>query len=120
MAELQDISGIGPATAALLGDHGLTSVKKLAKADLAAITAVPGFGPTRARAVQAAARAALPAKTPRAAGRPEPPSGSMAPESVARPEGAERSTSKGGKKKSSKDAKNKKKASKKKKKAKKG
>lgn len=66
MAELHDIRGIGPATATLLADHGLTSVKKLAKADLDAITAVAGFGPVRAAAVRADALAALPTKAPKA------------------------------------------------------
>lgn len=105
MAELQEIRGIGPATAALLGDHGLTSVKKLAKADLDTITGVPGFGPTRARAVQAEARAALPAK---------------GPERAKQSKGPKEPTAKSGKKKSSKASKNKKAPSKKKKKAKKG
>ena len=61
MAELHEIKGVGPATAARLAEHGLTSTKKLAKADLDAIVAVPGFGPVRAAAVRSAARAALPA-----------------------------------------------------------
>lgn len=64
MAELRDIRGIGPATAMALADHGLTSVKKLAKAGLDAIVAVPGFGPVRAAAVRAEARAVVPAKGP--------------------------------------------------------
>ena len=62
MAELRDIRGIGPATAVALADHGLTSVKKLAKAGIDAIIAVPGFGPIRAAAVRAEARAVIPAK----------------------------------------------------------
>ena len=61
MAELHEIKGVGPATATRLAEHGLTSTKKLAKADLDAIVAVPGFGPVRAAAVRDAARASLPA-----------------------------------------------------------
>ena len=67
MAELHEIKGVGPATAARLAEHGLTSTKKLAKADLDAIVAVPGFGPVRAALVRDAARAALPAPAPAAA-----------------------------------------------------
>jgi len=100
MAELHDIRGIGPATATLLADHGLTSVKKLAKADLDAITAVAGFGPVRAAAVRADALAALPTKAPKA----------KAPKAKAKAE----------KQKPPKDPKFKKKSSKAKKKTKKG
>jgi nucleotidyltransferase/DNA polymerase involved in DNA repair len=60
MAELNDIRGIGPATAAALAAHGLDSVKKLAKAGIDAIAAVPGFGPIRAERVRAEARATVP------------------------------------------------------------
>lgn len=78
MAALHEIKGVGPATATRLAEHGLTSTKKLAKADLDAIVAVPGFGPVRAAAVRDAARASLPApveaekpeaKKPKAKGR---------------------------------------------------
>lgn len=79
MAELHDIRGIGPATAVALADHGLTSVKKLAKADLDAITAIPGFGPVRAAAVRAEARAATPGKAPK------PPTAAKAPEPAKAP-----------------------------------
>lgn len=61
MAELHEIRGIGPATAATLAERGIDSVEKLAAADLASVAQVPGFGPRRAEAVQAAANAALPA-----------------------------------------------------------
>lgn len=61
MAELREIRGIGPATAATLAERGIDSVEKLAAADVASVAQVPGFGPRRAEAVQAAARAALPA-----------------------------------------------------------
>ncbi|MBL8776679.1 MAG: helix-hairpin-helix domain-containing protein [Acidimicrobiales bacterium] len=59
MAELHEIRGVGPATATRLADHGITSVAALAQADLDSVVAVPGFGPVRAAAVQAAALAAL-------------------------------------------------------------
>ncbi len=79
MAELHDLRGIGPATATALAEHGLTSVKKLAKADLDRITAVPGFGPVRAGIVRAEARAALPSPPvgpPKGAKTPKDPGGS--------------------------------------------
>ncbi|HMQ26620.1 MAG TPA: helix-hairpin-helix domain-containing protein, partial [Acidimicrobiales bacterium] len=59
MAELSDLRGIGPASAAVLAEHGLGTVSKLARAGVDALTAVPGFGATRARAVLDAARDAL-------------------------------------------------------------
>lgn len=72
MPELSDLRGIGPVTAAVLAEHGLGSVSKLARAGIDALTAVPGFGAARARAVLDAAREAVgaePAPTvPAAAG----------------------------------------------------
>ena len=62
MADLEDIRGVGAATAANLSDHGLTSVKKVAKAGIDSIVAIPGFGVIRAQAVRAEAQAALPEK----------------------------------------------------------
>jgi len=95
MAELHDIRGIGPATATLLADHGLTSVKKLAKADLDAITAVPGFGPVRAAAVRAEALAALPTKAPKAKAKAEKQKPPKDPKSKKKSSKAKKKTKKG-------------------------
>ena len=81
MADLEDIRGVGAATASTLADHGLTSVKKLAKAGIDAITAVPGFGVIRATAVRDEARAAVPDKAGKAK---EPSKGSKAGASKAK------------------------------------
>ena len=56
MAELEDISGVGPATAEALAEQGLGSVKKVAKAKVKHVAATPGFGEVRARRVRDAAR----------------------------------------------------------------
>lgn len=65
---LTQINGIGPSTAQALRELGFTSVGDVAAATVAKLTAVPGFGPVRARAVLAAVKemasppAAAPAK----------------------------------------------------------
>lgn len=56
MPQLQEVQGVGPATATALADHGLGSVKKLGRAKVKAVAKVPGFGRVRARAVRDAAR----------------------------------------------------------------
>ncbi|OIQ00289.1 MAG: hypothetical protein AUK35_03990 [Zetaproteobacteria bacterium CG2_30_46_52] len=49
--QVTDISGIGEATAALLAEHGLDSVKALKKGGVKQLMSVPGFGEIRANAV---------------------------------------------------------------------
>ena len=56
MAELVEIPGVGPVTAGALAEQGLGSVKKVAKAKVKQVAAVPGFGEVRARRVRDAAR----------------------------------------------------------------
>jgi NAD-dependent DNA ligase len=56
MAQLEDIHGVGPATATALAEQGLGSVKKVAKAKVKHVAAVPGFGAVRARTVRNSAR----------------------------------------------------------------
>jgi len=51
---LTDIPGIGESTAALLGEHGIDSVKALRKAGVKKLRRVPGFAKTRAVTVLAA------------------------------------------------------------------
>jgi hypothetical protein len=52
---ITDITGIGPAAAAALGEHGLSSIKELATASVEQVSAVPGFSTARAEKVIAAA-----------------------------------------------------------------
>ena len=59
MADLVDISGIGPAAKALLIEHGFTSVEKVAAATVAELGVVPGFGDARSQSVIDAANALL-------------------------------------------------------------
>jgi Helix-hairpin-helix domain len=54
-AVITDITGIGPAAAAALGEQGLGSVKALARASVDQVSAVPGFSAARAQNVIAAA-----------------------------------------------------------------
>ena len=65
-ASITDITGIGPAAAAALTEHGLGSLKALARASVEKVSAVPGFSAARAQKVIAAA-AELLAGTPEAA-----------------------------------------------------
>jgi phosphohistidine phosphatase len=56
---LIEVKGIGPATAKLLADQGITSIEDLALAKLGAVTAVQGFSEIRAARVIDAAKALL-------------------------------------------------------------
>ena len=53
---LTNIKGIGPNTAEDLQAHGIESAEELASAPVAAISAVPGFGTTRAQQIKQAPR----------------------------------------------------------------
>jgi hypothetical protein len=52
---ITDISGIGPAAAAALHEHGIKTLASLARAPVEKISAVPGFSEARATRVIAAA-----------------------------------------------------------------
>jgi hypothetical protein len=52
---ITDIPGIGPAAAAALAEHRISSLVKLASASVETISAVPGFSEERASRVIAAA-----------------------------------------------------------------
>jgi len=52
---ITDITGIGPAAAAALGEQGFDSLKALARASVEQVSAVPGFSAARAQKVIAAA-----------------------------------------------------------------
>jgi hypothetical protein len=54
-----DVSGIGPATAALLKEAGIGTVEKLAAASLDRVSAIKGFGEIRAARVIEAAKSLL-------------------------------------------------------------
>ncbi len=54
---LTSIAGIGEGTAKVLAEHGIDSIKKLAKASVQDVMKVPGFGEIRAKTVLAAAAA---------------------------------------------------------------
>jgi len=58
-----DIAGIGPAAASALGEHGFSSVRKLATASVAQVNTVPGFSAARAQKVIAAAAELLAGST---------------------------------------------------------
>ena len=60
---ITDITGIGPAAATALGEHGFSSLKALASADVAQLSAVPGFSAARAQKTIAAAAALLASPT---------------------------------------------------------
>ena len=74
--DLTALSGIGPATAKILQEHGLSTTRDVAEVTLEALVAVPGFGPSRAKMVKAAAIRALgegaPAPKPSVDGQEEP------------------------------------------------
>lgn len=53
--QLTDVTGIGSATAAQLGERGIRTVEDLKNATVEAIRAIPGFGVARAEAVRRAA-----------------------------------------------------------------
>jgi hypothetical protein len=50
-----DITGIGPAAANTLGEHGFSSLKSLARASVEQVATVPGFSTLRAQKAIAAA-----------------------------------------------------------------
>jgi hypothetical protein len=52
---ITDITGIGPAAAVALGEHGIRSLRVLARASVEQVSAVPGFSVARANKVIAAA-----------------------------------------------------------------
>jgi hypothetical protein len=70
---ITDITGIGPAAAAALGEQGFSSLRALARASVEQVSAVPGFSTARAQKVIAAAAELLGAATAgtAAAGNPE-------------------------------------------------
>lgn len=49
--DLNAINGIGQHTAAVLEEHGFTSVEKIAAASVAELMTVPGFGTIRAKRI---------------------------------------------------------------------
>jgi Holliday junction resolvasome RuvABC DNA-binding subunit len=50
------VTGIGPAAAAVLGEHGFDSAEALAKSSINALVKVPGFGQVRAAMIKEAAQ----------------------------------------------------------------
>lgn len=68
-----DITGIGPAAAATLGEHGFSSLKTLARASVEQVSAVPGFSAARAEKVITAAAELLatPGAETATSGKPE-------------------------------------------------
>jgi NAD-dependent DNA ligase len=52
---ITDITGIGPAAANALSEHGFSSLRALARASVAQVSVVPGFSTARAEKVIAAA-----------------------------------------------------------------
>jgi predicted RecB family nuclease len=62
--KLTDVPGIGEATADLLAESGIRSVKTLAGVSSEKLAAVRGFGPARAAAVQKAAKGVLGSSEP--------------------------------------------------------
>jgi hypothetical protein len=53
---LTSVSGIGPAAAAVLAEHGFASAEQLAASVIEDLVKVPGFGPVRAATTLRAAR----------------------------------------------------------------
>jgi len=60
---ITDITGIGPAAATALSEHGFSNLKALASADVVQVSAVPGFSAARAQKTIAAAAALLASTT---------------------------------------------------------
>lgn len=58
-SDITQITGIGPAAAAVLKTHGFQTIEDLASASPAKIMAVPGFGESRANQVITSAKAIL-------------------------------------------------------------
>ncbi|MFT4604214.1 MAG: hypothetical protein ACI9W4_000943 [Rhodothermales bacterium] len=73
---LTQISGVGPGTAKLLAEHGLTSLSEISSASIERLSAVPGFSSLRAGRVIKAAKELLSApakvavKAPKATPKP--------------------------------------------------
>jgi len=63
-SSITDISGIGPAAANALAEHGIHNLKALAKAGVEQVSSVPGFSDVRSRKVIAAAAELLGSSTP--------------------------------------------------------
>lgn len=70
-----DITGIGPAAAATLGEHGFSSLKALARASVEQVSSVPGFSTARAQNVIVAAAELLASTTAETATADEPEKG---------------------------------------------
>ena len=96
---ITDISGIGPAAAAALGEQGFGSLKALARASVEQVSAVPGFSTARAQKVIAAAAELLATPTAGTATSGEPETGNK--------EKKKKDGKKGGKDKKKKDGKKK-------------
>ena len=62
--DLTAVRGIGPATAKVLAEHGLSTAQAVVEATPEALLAVPGFGPARAKTVKAAATRSLTEASP--------------------------------------------------------
>jgi N utilization substance protein A len=58
-SRLARVDGVGEKTLALLREHGIHGVEQLAQADPGTLTAIPGIGPKKAKALLEAARQAL-------------------------------------------------------------
>ena len=72
---ITDITGIGPAAAAALGEQGFSSLRALARASVEQVSAVPGFSTARAQKVIAAAAEMLGAASAGTAAADEPETG---------------------------------------------
>ncbi|CAA6679775.1 MULTISPECIES: helix-hairpin-helix domain-containing protein [unclassified Lentimonas] len=69
---LTDITGIGPSIAIALSKNGFKTINDLAKADVDALCAIPGFGPVKAKNTIAAAANLATVDSPPAEPTPEP------------------------------------------------
>ena len=101
-SDLTQVTGIGPAAAAILKTHGFQTIEDLASASPANIMVVPGFGESRANQVITSAKAILSG------------SGGTNAAKSAKKESAEDTKKKKGKKKKDKSKKKKEKSKKKK------
>jgi predicted flap endonuclease-1-like 5' DNA nuclease len=61
---LTNVRGIGESTARDLQAHGIMTCEDLANASIEEISAVPGFGPARAKSARESAAAAVQASAP--------------------------------------------------------
>ncbi|MCP4125479.1 MAG: hypothetical protein GY753_00265 [Gammaproteobacteria bacterium] len=55
MVDILDIKGVGESAKSVLVEHGFKSVKAISKASIESVSAVPGFGPARSKAIILAA-----------------------------------------------------------------